>query len=147
MRANLPEIIKTCERLHEELEQVVPDFPVKYRNYLGQDLRRKSLAAALLSQQAMMAGEERVELLQQLRKCNAELQLLMQAARRMQCFRSGKQYEALAEVAYSAGRQTWALLQASIKHLHGQNAGAKRHPPPAASRDTEYPCHPTGVNA
>jgi hypothetical protein len=102
---------------------------------------------AVLAQEAMMAGEERLALLQQLRRKNDRLKLLMQTARRMQCFKSSGQYEVLAELAYSAGRQTWGLLKASGKHPSGQNAGAKHHRPPAASRDTEYPRHPTGVNA
>ena len=144
MSTNLPTIIKDSERLLDGLERDVPGFPKKYRYMLGQSIREEAMQGALLSQQAMMVASRQAQLLQQLSVSNDRLKLFLQTAHRRQCFKSAGQFEIHVGLARSVGRQCGALIKSVSKHLNGQSAGALV--PPAASRDTEYPRHPTGVN-
>jgi hypothetical protein len=146
MRDDLPAIIKAADSLHEAIERAVPGFPRKHRHLLGQDIRKEALSSALLAQRAMMSkGAAQRQALDDLCHANDRLKQLLQMAHRLQCFRSMGHFEAIAVQARSVGRQCGALRKSQRQHPHGQNAGA--FAPPAASRDTEYSRHPSGVNA
>ena len=145
MRTDLPAIIKASDSLLETVERAVPGFPKKYRYQLGQDIRHEALQGSIRAQYALMVqGGAQVGQLDRLSASNDRLKLLLQTAHRVQCFKSAGQFEALAELARSVGRQCGALRKAKRQHPHGQSAGASS--PPAASRDTEHSRHPIGVN-
>lgn len=127
MSVDAPPIVKLTERVLADVELAVRSFPRYHKYSVGEDLRRDARAVARSAIRAWRDHEHRGERLEALTAAVDDLKLTLQVAKRVEAFKSFRQFEALARVVSNLGRQCGGWQR---KHLKGQN----RTTPPSAGR-------------
>ena len=105
MTSQVPPIVKLAEQLLVQIEQVVRRFARYHKYTVGSELRTQAMAVALLAARAWRDRDNQKTLVRQLVWEIDALKQRMQLASLIQAFASFKQFEALARLAKSLGRQ------------------------------------------
>jgi hypothetical protein len=112
MRAQLPPIVKSAARVTAVIEEAVTRFPRRHRYTAGADLRQ---AARDVNRRAHYAWRERQAQLFRVRELAIavdNLKLELQLAKDINAFVSFAQFEMIAELVSSLGRQIGGWLKA-----------------------------------
>ncbi|SRR5579871_209872 len=125
MRSQLPPIVKSAARVTAVIEEAVSRFPRRHRYTAGADLRQ---AARDVNRRAHYAWRDRKAQLQRVRELVLavdDLKLELQLAKDINAFVSFAQFEAIAELVSSLGRQVGGWLKAL--RSSGQNVRDPDH--------------------
>ena len=105
MTSQVPPIVKLAEQLLVQIEQVVRRFARYHKYTVGSELRTQAMAVALLAARAWRDRDNQKTLVRQLVWEIDALKQRLQLAGLIHAFPSFKQFEALARLAKSLGRQ------------------------------------------
>lgn len=121
MTHEAPAIVKHSERVLVEIEEAVRVFPRYHKYAVGADLRKEAGNVARMAHRAWRDQKRRGEWLSRLSFAIDDLKLTLQVSKRVQAFRSFKQFEALARLVSSLGGQCGGWHR---QHLKSQNLQA-----------------------
>jgi len=123
MTYQLPEIAKTAERMLVEIEQAVRRFPRYYKYTVGAELRTQAMHVTELVHRAWRDRARQLEWTQNLVWSIDLLKIRIQLCKQLQAFASFAQFESLARLAKSLGKQAggWYRQIAGKQHPNGQN--------------------------
>ena len=117
LRKNFP-IWRDAEQLCIEIEQAVRNFPRYHKYTIGSELR--TLASGVLSAvtHAINNTEDKLYWVKKLTILIEELKLKIQIAKQLKVYQNFKQFEVIARLAVSIGKQARGWLK-KLQH-HGQ---------------------------
>ena len=122
MRGELPPIAKLSQQILVSIEQAVIRFGRSHKYGVGADLRREAMRVARCVNRAWHERSRQLQRVHELAEAIDDLRLTLQLAEGVKAFRSFAEFEALARLVNSIGRQCGGWL----KRLHstGQNEQA-----------------------
>ena len=100
-----PPIIKAAERLLDEIEKAVRQFPRYHRYAVGADLRRQAMTVNINANRTWRDRDHQAALVGQLVWDVDALKQYLQAAMRLRAFNSFRRFEMLARLAHELGAQ------------------------------------------
>lgn len=143
MSREAPPVVTLAERVLVEIEQAVRQFPRYHKYAVGDEIRYDARAVARLTHRAWRYSEDRGRWLLELVDRVDDLKLNLQIAKRVEAFRSFKQFEAIARLVSDLGRQCGGWQK---QHRQGQNRTAPTAVPGRAqilsARDASYGANP-----
>ena len=120
MSFELPPVVKLAERLLVDIENAVLGFSRFHKYTFGTDLRRRAMDVATLAHRAWRDRRQQDKWLSELVWSLDDLNLTLQLGSRIRAFASFGQFEHLARVRSSLGKQVGGWSRS--RHLNGQNA-------------------------
>ncbi len=118
-----PPIVRLTEQVLVEVELAVRAFPRYHKYNVGADLRRDARDVARAAIRAWRDQAQRGDRLEELSAAVDDLKLTLNLAKRVEAFKSFRQFEALARVVFNLGRQCGSWHR---KHLKGQNRATQQ---------------------
>lgn len=122
MATELPRIAKVADRVLVMVEQAVRTFPRYHKYAIGADLRREAMRVFRAVDRAWREPQRRVMRLRELSLAIDDLRLTLQAAMKVDAFRSFGQFDAIARQVTDLGRQCGGWLKQIQRR--GQNGPA-----------------------
>ncbi len=105
-------IWRDSQQLLIEVEQAVLVFPRYHKYAIGADIRRQAIRICRILTRAIHAqGQQRIQLVTQLIAALDDMKFLITTAKTLQAFASFKQFQCLAELTVSTGKQSGAWLK------------------------------------
>lgn len=126
-------IWREANRLLLELEQAVRGFPRYHKYTLGSELRTTALRICQTIHRAHSRKQGKPQLVQQLAELVDDLKMQIQLARELKAFQNFTQFQRVAELAVSLGKQAGGWLKQT------RAAAGRREPSP---RDPMHHCAP-----
>jgi hypothetical protein len=103
------------------IEEAVRTFPKYHKYALGADLRRQAITVCRLILRAYSARDNRLYHIELLVVAVDDLKLLVQLAKEVKAFKSFSQFQLIAELSVSVGRQSGAWLKRSHSEVSSFN--------------------------
>ncbi len=110
-RSPAPTIVQCAERLLAEIEQAASLFPKRHKHTHGEDVRRAAMRVARCAHRAWRDTDGSGGWRQRLVWAIDDLKILLQLGRRIQAYRSRKQFVPIARLALDVGRQAGGWLR------------------------------------
>lgn len=126
MAYELPQIVRSAERLLLEIEQAVSRWPRIHRYTHGALLRQQAMSVAQLTHRAWRDRRRQIDWIAELARAIDDLKLSLQLGKQIQAFASFAQFEMIARLAAETGRQCGGWLKQV--HSKGQNTAEPRVP-------------------
>jgi hypothetical protein len=111
VRSELPQIVKDAQRMRAALEQAFTRMPRRYKYKIGTDLCATAKTIVFCGMSAWREPELRLEFAQQLDRQVRMLKLDLQLAKDVNAFGSWSEFEAIARLVESIGRQSGGWLR------------------------------------
>lgn len=102
---------RDSSRLMVLIEDAVRQFPKYHKYALGADLRRQAMGVCRLILRAYSANNDRQRQIERLIIAVDDLKLLIQLGKEIKAFKSFNQFQLIAELSVSVGRQAGGWLK------------------------------------